>query len=316
VNVLVRTAVVRVVYGLATMIGAFTLIFFLIRAIPGNPISYMFQTTYLTPQQFQALYDQFGFNRPLYVQYFSTLAGFFTLNLGKSVTGVPVSVLIFSRLPYTIELAAAGYLWSAAIGIPLGLVAGFKVGSIWDKITYPMTIGTYAIPSFVIGIVFVLFLAVDVRWFPTSGANLPRSIVLPSLTLGLGLAGGLARVIRSSVLEVLNMDYVRLAYSKGLSQFRIVTRHVLRNAFVPVLEVSGVRIASLLAGTTVIESIFAWPGLGLETYNAILSRDVPLVEGGVEFYAFMIVLVYLAVDLSYAFLDPKFRSSNKEASAI
>ena len=291
-----------------TFVAAITVIFIIMHSIPGDPILYMFETTTLTKEQIEALRALYGFNKPLYQQYLDTLYNFLSFNFGRSTRGFSVLDLILTRLPYTVELAIFGLLWGIVIGLPVGIISAFKQETLYDYSLYTLTLLFISVPVFWSGLLLIIIFAINLGWFPPSHATSPNSVILPSLTLGLAFSGELARVTRSSIIDILELDYVKLAHAKGLPFHQIALKHVLRNALIPITTLCGMRFGALLAGVPIVETIFAWPGIGSLVYEAILARDIPLVQGCIIFMVFWFILINSLVDISYYYLNPKLKA--------
>lgn len=290
-----------------TLLGVVTLVFFFVHAIPGDPIDVMLGESAIAADR-EALRRALGLDRPVVERYGSYLAGLARGDLGRSVHGgAAVADRIGERLPATVLLAFAAAAFAIAVAIPLGTLAGARRGGIADRLAGGIAVLGAASPTFVTGPVLVLGLAIGLGWFPVSGADEPASVVLPAVTLGLGMAAILTRLTRSALVEVLGSDFVRTARAKGLAEPRVVLRHGLRNALLSVTTLLGLQLGSLLGGAVVTETIFAWPGLGRLTLEAIQARDYPLIQGCVLVIALATVLVNAATDWLYARLDPRIR---------
>jgi peptide/nickel transport system permease protein len=290
-----------------TLLGVVTLVFFFVHAVPGDPIDAMLGESAIAADR-EALRRALGLDRPVVERYGSYLAGLARGDLGRSVHGgVPVAARIVERLPATVWLALAAAAFAIAVAIPLGTLAGARRGGIADRLAGSLAVLGAASPTFVTGPVLVLGFAIGLGWFPVSGADEPASVVLPAVTLGLGMAAILTRLTRSALVEVLGSDFVRTARAKGLAEPRVVLRHGLRNALLSVTTMLGLQLGSLLGGAVVTETIFAWPGLGRLTLEAIQARDYPLIQGCVLVIALATLLVNTATDWLYARLDPRIR---------
>ena len=297
----------RLLLMVPTVLGLVTLVFFFLSIVPGDPIDAMLGET-APPADRQALRHALGLDLPTHVRYARYLSGLVRGDLGRSIQfqkGVPVLDLIRQRFPRTAVLAVLSVVLSLGVALPLGILSAVHRGSWIDLGTLTFGMLGISIPGFWIGSMLLMF--VSFRWdllpMPSEGGAL--TIVLPTLTLGLALAGVLTRMTRAAMLDVLGADYVRTARAKGLPPRSVLFRHALRNALIPVVTVSGLQLGALLTGAVVTESIFSWNGLGLLTLQAIQNRDYPLVQGCVLVVALCYVLVNLAVDLLYAWLDPR-----------
>ncbi|MCH7896980.1 MAG: nickel ABC transporter permease [Candidatus Methylomirabilales bacterium] len=287
--------------------GVSTLVFLLIHLTPGDPVEVMLGETAL-PAAREALRRTLHLDRSLPEQYFLFLQGLFTGDLGISLfSRESVSTTILKALPATIELALAGLVVALMIALPLGVLAAVKKDSGLDHGSRFVALLGISIPNFVLGPLLILAFAIQLDWLPVSGRGGFAHLVLPALTLGMALAGILSRMVRASLLEVLGQEYIRAARAKGLSEGRVILRHGLKASLIPVITVVGLQIGALLSGAIITEIIFAWPGLGRLTLQAIQARDYPLVQGCVLMFSFGYVLVNTATDLLYAYVDPRIR---------
>ncbi len=287
------------------------MIFSIMHALPGDPVQLMLagaESGAVTPERQEELRELMGLNDPLYVQYFRFIGGALTGDLGNSVRlREPVLDLILERLGSTLALALGGIAVAVSIGMSTGVLAALKQGSWVDTASLVLAYAGVSLPLFWLGLLLILVFSFWLGWFPPAGAIGFRSLVLPSVTLGLVSAGVISRLTRSSLVEVLVEDYMRTARSKGLPARIVYLRHALRNALLPVLTIVGLQFGAMLSGTVVTETVFSRPGLGRLVVSAILWQDYPLVQGIVLFMATIYVLVNLLVDISYAWLDPRIR---------
>lgn len=319
----------RLMQLLPVLIGVSVLVFLIMHLTPGDPVALMFGLeASADPELMARLRHELGLDRPLYVQYLRFLANVARGDLGRSlVTRDTVVSEIAARLPATVELAVCGLVVAILVGVVAGVLAAAYRNSPLD---YTVTVGALfgaSMPAFWFGLMLILALAVRVPIFPVSGRALPLAtalvqalggqpgplfkslthLVLPAVTLGLPSAALVARLTRSSVLEVLNQDYVRTARSKGLAERTVLYRHALRNALIPVVTVVGLQFGYLLGGAVITESVFAWPGIGRLVVQAIQQRDYPVAQGIVMVVAVIFVMINLLVDLTYGALDPRVR---------
>ena len=286
-------------------------VFSIMHALPGDPVQLMLsgaESGSVTPERQEQLREEMGLNDPLPVQYGRFLGGAATGDLGTSVRlRQPVLDLILDRLGSTLALSLGGILFAVLIGVTTGVLAALKQGSWIDGFSRILAYAGVSLPLFWLGLLLILAFAFWLPWFPPAGSEGIRSLVLPSLSLGLVSAGVIARLTRASLLEVLVQDYVRTAWAKGLPKRIVYLRHALRNALIPVLTMLGLQFGAMLAGAVVTETVFSRPGLGRLVVSAILWKDYPLVQGIVLFMATMYVVVHLGVDLLAAWLDPRIR---------
>ena len=293
---------------LPILFAVLTVVFSLLRLIPGDPVETMIGEG-AQPVDVLAMRKELLLDQPLWQQYTAYLWNALRGDLGQSWSfKTPVTALIVSRLPATAELALGGILVAILVAFPLALVAAKKPNTMWDRLATILAVMGVAVPHFWMGPLFMLFFSIYLGWFPVSGHGTMMHLVLPSLTLGTALSAILTRMLRSSLLEELGSDYVRTARAKGIAENRIIFRHVLRNAFLPVLTILGLQLGSLLTGAVITETIFAWPGIGRLLIQAIFLRDYPLVQGCILIFAFLYAVVNLVVDLLYGVLDPRIQA--------
>ncbi|MFG2062276.1 ABC transporter permease [Micromonospora sp. NPDC048871] len=303
----------RLLQSCVVLLGVTLVVFLLLQLVPGDPVRVALGTRF-DPQTYEALRARAGLDQPLVVQYFDYLRRALTGDLGVSFrSGQPVTSIVLARLPATLSLALTAVLFALVIAVPLGIVSAMRSGSFVDHATRVFSQFGVSVPDFWMGIMGILLFAGVLGWLPPSGyvaltedpARWASHVALPAATVGLVTASILTRFIRSSMLEVLSEDYVRTAQAKGLRTRVVVLRHVLRNALIPVVTVVAVQLASLLGGVIVIEVLFAWPGIGRLTYDAVQARDYPVLQGAVLLVAALFLLVNLLVDILYARLDPR-----------
>lgn len=297
----------RVAAAVPTALLVATLVFSLVHLVPGDPVEIMLGEG-AQAADVQALRQRLGLDRPLATQYLSFLGGLARGDLGVSLSsGEPVAAMLVDHFPATLELAAAAMLVALALALPLGTLAAFHRGRAVDHLARVVALVGVSIPNFWLGPMLILVIAIGLGALPVSGREGPASLLLPALTLGTGLAGLLTRMVRAAVAEELGKPHLAAARAKGLGKARAVVRHALRNALVPVVTVAGLQFGALLTGAVITETIFSWPGLGRLLVQAIRLRDYPLVTGGVLLIAITYVLVNLATDVAYAWLDPRIR---------
>jgi peptide/nickel transport system permease protein len=298
--------------ALPVVFGVLTLVFLLMHLIPGDPVQIMLGES-AKQTDLEQLRHQLHLDRPLLDQYRLFLSDAIRGDLGESFhLRQPVVAAILERAPATIELAAAALLFACGLALPLGLLSAARPRSGWDLAALMTALLGVSMPSFWLGPLLVLVFSLTLDWLPVSGRGSFSSVILPAVTLGSGMAAILMRMTRSSLLEVMRQDYVAVARAKGLPAWRIWLRYGLRTALLPLLTLVGLQIGALLAGAVITETIFAWPGLGRLTVQAIVSRDYPLVQGCVLAVALGYVAVNLATDLLYAAADPRIRYGRSE----
>lgn len=305
---MLRYAARRVLILIPLAWGVITITFLILHLTPGDPITEMIEEIQPGPEVEQMLREQFGLDKPLHIQYFRYVTGVFRGDFGRSLfTRTPVRDEILLRFPNTLQLALASMGVAVAIGLVFGISAAIvRIPGVSFLIMVGALVGI-AMPHFWLGLMLILFLGVQLGWFPVVAGSGIHGLVLPAVTLGLSSGALLARLVRSTMLEVIRQDYIRTARAKGLTERVVIIRHALRNALIPILTVAGIQFGSLLGGTVIIESVFARAGIGRLAIIAIQQRDIPLVLGVVIFFAITYVLMNLLVDLSYAFLDPRIR---------
>lgn len=305
---MIRFLAHRLALALIVLVGVSIAVFMLVHVIPGNPVTVML-STHATPGQAQQLEHELGLDKPLYVQYWRYIDRVFHADLGRSVTlGVPVSTLIRDRLPNTVELSVVSLIIAIALGIPAGVIAARFRGRAVDRGTMVASVLGVSIPSFWLGLMLLLFFGLRLRWLPIAGKSGWTSVILPAVTLATIPLATVARLTRSSLIEVLREDYIRTAISKGITQRQMLTRHALRNALVPLITVIGLLFGTLLSGAIIVETVFAWPGIGLLLVNAVTERDYPLIQGIILLVAMVFVSLNVLVDVLYAVVDPRVRS--------
>jgi ABC-type dipeptide/oligopeptide/nickel transport system permease component len=302
-----RFTVRRLILTLPVLLGVASLVFALLHLVPGDPALVMLGEAADT-SDVEALRERLGLNQSLPTQYVQFIAGLAQGDFGTSFRyGTPVFAEIVQRLPNTLELALAAMGVAILIAIPLGVVGAIYQGRAIDQAAMTVSLIGISMPNFWLGPLLAIVFAVMLGWLPVSGTGDWRHLVLPAVTLGAGLAAILARMTRASLIEELRELYVLAARARGLSRTRAVLRHALRNSLIPVVTILGLQFGAVLTGTIITETIFAWPGVGRLLIQAINFRDYPLVQGCILFIATTYVLVNLAVDLAYGWLDPRIR---------
>ena len=333
---MIQFIVRRFLHIFPAFIGITLLTFSLIHLIPGDPVEMRAGERGIDPERHARLRAEMGLDQPLYVQYLRYLNGIFHGDLGESfVTKKPILEEFLTLFPATVELSFCAMVFAVCIGLPVGILAGVKRGSPFDHTVMAVSLTGYSMPIFWLGILFILFFSVHLGWTPVSGRlsalfwvdadtgfmlidtlrsdeegafkSAVRHLILPSMVLGTIPMAVIARMTRSSMLEVLQADYVRTAKAKGLSPARITMIHALRNAMIPVITVIGLQTGVLLAGAILTETIFAWPGVGKWLIESISRRDYPAVQGGILIIASIIILVNLTVDMIYGIINPRIR---------
>ena len=300
----------RLLMVIPVLLGVATIVFILMFIVPGDPAR-MLMGQHGDEDTLKAIRHEMGLDKPVYVQYIRFIGRLTKGDLGMSYRQKrPVARIIRERFPATAKLAFASMVLAVIFGISAGIVAAVFRNTILDWLVMVFSLTGISMPVFWLGMMLILLLASGLGWFPVGGYGRSgdlRHLFLPALSLAAISTGYIARMMRSSMLEVIGKDYIRTARSKGLSEKAVILRHALRNAFIPVITIIGLNFASLLGGAVATETVFAWPGLGRATVDAIRMRDLPVVEGCVIFLAFIFVIANLLVDISYAWLDPRIR---------
>ena len=297
----------RLAIVIPTVIGAVTLVFFFLHMIPGDPVEVMLGETAQQADK-ERLREELGLNLPLHVQYGRFMAGVIQGDLGGSYFyRRPVAQVIAERVPATVELGLAAFLVAGLIAIPLGIIAALREGTAVDNASVLFSLLGVSIPNFWLGPLLIILFSITLGWFPVSGRAGIASLVLPAVTLGTAFAAILSRMTRASLLERLGEDYLTVARAKGLPEWKVILKHALRNALIPIITVMGLQIGALLSGAIITENVFSWPGIGTLLINAIEARDYPLVQGCILFISLSYVLVNLMVDLLYGWADPRIR---------
>jgi ABC-type dipeptide/oligopeptide/nickel transport system permease component len=296
----------RLGYSLISLFVLSLTIFFFVR-VTGDPATLLVEPG-ASDADIAAIHHQFGLDRPLVVQYLLFMANLARGDLGQSFYyQMPVSELYLSRLPNSLLLAAVAMSFSLLIGIPTGIVAAVRVGSFWDSIGKLFALLGLSLPSFFVGLLMILFFSVYLGWLPSSGSGTALHLIMPAFALGWYFAAAHMRLMRSSMLEVLGSEYIKLARLKGLPQALVIGKHALKNALTPVLTLAGINLVLMINVAVIVETVFAWPGVGRLLYEGVSFRDFPVVQGVVILGGAMIVVVNLLVDILYAVIDPRIR---------
>jgi peptide/nickel transport system permease protein len=313
---MLRFLIARLVGGLMTVAFGMVFVFMLVRLIPGNPIALLLETAGGSPELEASLRRLYGLDAPLHIQFLNWLGALVQGDLGIGILSrQPVLGELTGRIPRTLYLMAGGAAVTLLIAIPMGILAAMNRGRWQDGAAMTTTTLLLAVPQFFFGLVLIIVFAVTLRWLPATGYVDPsvdlggslRSMVLPWLTIGLTGSAFIARVLRSSMLDVLSQDYIRTARSHGLSERQVTIRHALRNAALPAVTVIGLQIGYLLGGAIVIEKVFNYPGVGSLIVNSITQRDYPTIQASILFYIVAFVVVNLLTDITYGVLDPRVR---------
>jgi peptide/nickel transport system permease protein len=298
--------VIRRLYHAIYVVLGVTIVVFVVTRVIGDPVSAMLPMETSAAQR-AAFAQQLGLDRPLYIQFIDFLADLAHLNLGESLwQHRPVTQIVFEKLPITLYLVAAAMALAIALSIPLGIVAALKPGRMVDRITVVLSLIGLSVPQFWLGLLLILLFAVDLRWLPTSGSGDVAHLILPALTLAVPAMTRILMVVRSSMMDELNTQHIKVAIAKGLPFRRVIGVHALRNIAIPVMTLAGWETVRALAGySVVVEAVFAWPGLGLAAVQAIERQDLILLQGIVFYVAVMVVIINIGLDLAQKLVDPR-----------
>jgi peptide/nickel transport system permease protein/oligopeptide transport system permease protein len=288
-----------------TLLLSWTIVFGAMHLIPGDPVAMMLAGTPATDQVIEAERARLGLNRTLPEQYIAFLSRIVVGDFGESFrTRQPVSRMVGEQLPYTLQLAAGGLVVGLVLGITLGVLAGVFPHGWVDTLVMTVALAGVSLPGFWVAMLLILVFATWLGWLPVLGSGF-QALILPSISVGVFLAGGLARLIRSSIIDVMTQDYIRTARAKGLPPFKVVAKHAMRNALIPPITLLGVQFALLIGGAVVTETVFARPGIGAMLVQAVLDKDYPLVQAIVVWTTAAFILINVAIDLLYSLIDPR-----------
>ncbi|OLF10651.1 hypothetical protein BLA60_15895 [Actinophytocola xinjiangensis] len=297
----------RLLIGLVTIWGVVSAVFVVIRLAPGDQATVALGPD-ATQEQLTALRHALGLDQPVLVQYLDYLGDVLTLDFGESYRyGRPAMDVVFGRFPATVTLTVTAALIAICCGLVLGVLAGRRPGSLVDRAVSTVALGLQAIPPFWVGIMFILVFALQLRLFPSAGGGTLGHLVLPAVTLAIPFTALVARITRGAVAETMTESFVRTARSKGLTETQVLGGHVLKNSLIPVVTVVGLQLGTLVGGAVVIETVFAWPGLGSMLVNAVENRDFALVQAATVLIAVCVIVLNLAADVVNARLDPRIR---------
>jgi peptide/nickel transport system permease protein/oligopeptide transport system permease protein len=302
-----RYLVQRLTAAAITIWVATVAVTLLVHAVPGDPVRIMYAKFQATPEQIEAIRTNLGLDQPIYIQYGMYMTRLFQGDLGRSIVGdQPVLDILLTRFPPTLMLAATSLVIAMALGLSLGFLAAYRRGTLVDVGAMVVAVLGVSIPHFWLGLMLLFFFALKLGWLPVAGSDL-RSLVLPALTLGIANAAVLARLTRSAMIDILDQDFVRTAWAKGLPKSIVLYRHALRAGLVPIVSMMGLQFAYMMGGAIVVENVFAWNGVGRLAIEAVFARDYPLIQGFILFFATIVVVVSVVIDLLYALLDPRIR---------
>ncbi len=303
-----RYLVRRILLALLTLLVVSLIIFVMSRAA-GDP-RHVFLDDYSTQEDWDALTITLGLDKPYYQQYGMFLADTLRGKFGESIKeGRPSMEIIIERIPATFQLGLMAFAFSVILGVPLGILSAVKRGTILDMCGKMIALVGQSAPVFWLGIMLMFFFAVKLEWLPPYGRDNPTAVILPAVTLGWFYAAANMRLLRSAMLDVLDSEFVKLARAKGVSNNGVIWKHALRNALIPVLTFAGITLGNLVTGSLVVETVFAWPGLGQLAIKALFANDYPLLQAVIMVFTLMYVSAALMVDLMYAYIDPRIRYS-------
>ena len=315
-----RYIVRRLLFSIPTVLGITVASFLLIHIAPGDPVEVLvFGASGLSAEDIAGLRSQLGLDRPMPIQYLDWLGKLMRFDLGASFfTHEPVTTMVFKRIGNTLELTMTSLVLSLLIGIPLGVIAALRAGTLWDHLSRILAVAGSAIPQFWLGLICILLFSLWLRVLPsggmytlsTGGTDLidrVKHLVLPALVLSTTSIAIFSRFMRAEILETLRQDYVRTAHAKGLSRSIVLTRHVAKNALIPIITLLGGSLERLFGGAVVIETIFSWPGMGRMGFDAAIQRDYPVLMGLIVISSALVVIGYLIADIAYAWIDPRIK---------
>ena len=297
----------RLLQTIFVLLGISLITFVLLQVVPGDPVALMLEKR-ADPETIAKVRKELGLDLPYYVQYLNFIKGAIHLDFGTSYfTKEVVTDALFRCFKVTVKLACMSFIFASVIGIPCGIFAAVKRGKGIDTVVMVLSIVGVSAPAFWVAIILQILFGLKLNVLPISGFDTPASYILPSLALGARYAGNIARITRTSMLEVLGQDYIRTAKAKGATRWAVIMKHALKNAMIPIVTLVGTDFGYMLTGSMLIEKVFSIPGIGKLAVDAMSNRDLPLLEGTVMYIAFVFVIVNLIVDVSYAFLDPRIR---------
>jgi len=300
----------RMLFAVLVLFGVTLLVFFALR-LKGDPVQLLLSQGNPTKQDIDALRHALHLDLPIYQQYFSFIGSAVRGDFGESLRyKTPAFGEVMLRMPATLELAVAAYLFAVIVAVPIGILSAVRRGGFVDFLSRLVSLAGVSLPAFWLGLMLIILFGVRLHWLPVSGrgqgfGGTLKSLILPAVTLGLGFCATLTRLLRSSMLEVLQADYIRTARAKGLRDRAVLVRHALRNALLPVVTIAGLQVGFLLGGAVIVETVFSWPGVGRLIVDAINNRDYPIVQAGVTLLASVLLLSNLVVDLLYVVIDPR-----------
>lgn len=301
-----RYIAIRLIHAVITIIGI-SMIVFLLTHLSGDPVMLMAPQN-ATEEDLQAIRIDRGLDKPIYVQYYRYVTGAVRGDFGESLRWkMPAIEMFWDRFPNTVKLSIAAMVFAFVIGLPTGIYSAVKMGGKFDSFGKTFALLGQALPGFWVGVMLIMVFSAQLKWLPTSGMGSWKNYIMPAFTMGWYTMAAMTRLSRSAMLDVLDSEYIKLARIKGVSEFWVVLKHAFRNAMAPVVTVTALQFVVMLNGTMIIETIFNWPGLGRLIVDAIFARDYPVVQMCVMISSSLFVLTNLAVDILYAYIDPRIR---------
>jgi peptide/nickel transport system permease protein len=303
----------RLGISLLVVFGAITLVFYIIYLLPGDPINSLVDTTTMTPEEIENLRYQLGLDKPVHERFVEYVGSVLQGDLGKSyVNSVPVIDTILKHLPATLQLALASTVIAVVVGVVFGILSAVRRNSWIDMLVRIVSMFHISMPTFWFGILLILVFSFVLGWLPAIGSKGVKTLILPALTLGLATSATILRLVRSNMLEVIDESFITTLRAKGLSDRLILYGHALRNALIPTVTIVGMQLGGLLGGVVIVETVFSRQGIGRILVDAVLSRDIPVIQGVVLFTSILIVLINLLVDISYALIDPRIKLASQQ----
>lgn len=303
-----RYIINRLLMLIPVMLGVVFIVFFIMNLAPGDPV-YQIASEQATPAELQELRVKMGLDGNIFTRYMRYIKKMIQGDLGVSyISKRSVMKTYLERLPNTLLLASVTMLVAILISIPLGIIAAVHQNSIKDTVSMILALLGLSIPNFWLGLLLIILFSLKLKWLPSGGINGLKSIILPALTVGLGLAALMTRTTRSSMLDVIRQDYLRTARSKGVAEKKVIYKHALKNALIPIITIFGIQFSNVLGGSVLAETVFSWPGVGRLVVDAINQRDIPMVTGALVMTTMLVSIVNLLVDIIYAYVDPRIKA--------
>ncbi len=298
----------RLLMLVPVLLGVVFIVFFIMDLAPGDPV-YQVAGEQATQQELQELRVKMGLDGNIFIRYFRYIKNMLRGDLGVSyISKRSVMKTYMERLPNTLVLASVTMLVAILISIPLGIIAAIHQNSMKDTVSMILSLLGLSMPNFWLGLLLIMLFSLKLKWLPSGGIDGVKSIILPALTVGMGLAALMTRTTRSSMLDVIRQDYLRTARSKGVTEKKVINKHALKNALIPIITVFGIQFSNVLGGSVLAETVFSWPGVGRLVVDAINQRDIPMVTGALVMTTMLVSVVNLLVDIVYAYVDPRIKA--------